>query len=54
MEDPKTAIREIQELEKVGIDNLSCWFRMGGLEHRKVMNTMKLFAEEVMPHFKQQ
>lgn len=52
--DPKEAIEEIRGLERIGIDHLSSWFRVGGLEHKKVMATMKLFAEEVMPAFKEQ
>ena len=52
--DPKEAIDEIRDLERIGIDHLSSWFRVGGLEHKKVMATMKLFAEEVMPAFKEQ
>jgi len=35
-----------------GISYFGANFSFGGLEHAKVMASMKLFAEEVMPKFK--
>lgn len=52
LSDPQKAIQEIEELQKVGVDHLSCWMRMGGLDHRKVMRSMRTFAKEVLPYFK--
>ena len=46
------AINRIEKAENYGIDSLSCWFRMGDMEHRKVMRTMKRYADEVLPYFK--
>lgn len=46
------AINRIEKAENSGIDSLSCWFRMGDMEHRKVMRSMKRYADEVLPYFK--
>ena len=42
---------KIKELEDVGIEQFACYFDFGGMEHLKVMRSMELFAEKVMPHF---
>ena len=50
---PDTCIQRIQALQEVmGIDhfNASCWF--GDVPHDKVLNSMRLFSEEVMPAFR--
>ncbi|SDI09730.1 Flavin-dependent oxidoreductase, luciferase family (includes alkanesulfonate monooxygenase SsuD and methylene tetrahydromethanopterin reductase) [Alteribacillus persepolensis] len=52
LEDPDTAIEKLEDIEKYGITSMSNWFRMGDMEHRKVMKTMKNFARDVMPYFK--
>ena len=50
---PDDAIRRIEEVYRdIGQHHVSCWFRIGGLEDAKVRDSMKLFAEEVMPHFR--
>lgn len=55
LSDPAGAIARIQELhDDIGQQQLLCWMRMGGLEHHKVMSSIKLFADEVMPYFKTQ
>ncbi len=52
---PEQAIERIEELRTdVGQKAISCWMRIGGLEHKKVMDSMRLFAEQVMPYFKTQ
>jgi alkanesulfonate monooxygenase SsuD/methylene tetrahydromethanopterin reductase-like flavin-dependent oxidoreductase (luciferase family) len=49
---PETAVNEIEKLrDEMGLQQLSCWMRMGGLEHEKVMSSIELFAKEVMPAF---
>ena len=51
--DPQTAVAEIEKLhDEMGLQSLSCWMRMGGLEHDKVMSSIELFAKEVIPQFK--
>ena len=50
---PQTCIERIKTLQDVmGIDhfNASCWF--GDVAHDKVINSMRLFGEEVMPAFR--
>jgi alkanesulfonate monooxygenase SsuD/methylene tetrahydromethanopterin reductase-like flavin-dependent oxidoreductase (luciferase family) len=50
--DAQTAIRRVAEVrDDAGINRISCWFRIGGMEHRKVMDSMEIFAREVMPKF---
>jgi alkanesulfonate monooxygenase SsuD/methylene tetrahydromethanopterin reductase-like flavin-dependent oxidoreductase (luciferase family) len=50
--DAQTAIERITEVrDEAGINRISCWFRVGGLEHQKVMDSMDIFAREVMPRF---
>ncbi len=49
---PEGAVQEIQALhEEMGLQHLICWMRFGGLEHEKVLSSLKLFAERVIPHF---
>ena len=49
---PRDAIERIREVrDDCGINRISCWMRIGGLEHRKVIQSMELFAREVMPKF---
>ena len=44
---------KIAELrERFGFDRLVCWFETGGIAgHQNVLDSMKLFAERVMPRF---
>lgn len=37
--------------DDVGINRISCWFRIGGLAHDVVMDSMERFARDVMPRF---
>ena len=49
---PQEAIDQIADLrDTIGQQEMFCWMRIGGLEDKKVKASMKLFAEEVMPHF---
>lgn len=50
--DSKEAIDRLEKVEEAGIESMSCWFRMGDMEHRKVMRAMKRYADEVLPYFK--
>ena len=49
---PAACIAKIKALQDQGIAYFICNFSFGGLDHQKVMRSMKLFAEEVMPHFR--
>lgn len=49
---PDEAIEKIADLrDTIGQQQMFCWMRIGGLEDWKVRESMKKFAEEVMPHF---
>jgi alkanesulfonate monooxygenase SsuD/methylene tetrahydromethanopterin reductase-like flavin-dependent oxidoreductase (luciferase family) len=38
--------------EELGVTQLLTWMNYGGLQHHKIVSSMRLFAEKVMPHFK--
>ncbi len=38
--------------EYTGINNMITWFNCGGQPHEQVVNSMRLFADKVMPRFK--
>ncbi len=46
---PEQCVAKINALREEGIDYFGCNFDFGGMEHDKVMRSMKLFAEEVAP-----
>jgi len=39
-------------LREEGIDYFGCNFDFGGMEHQKVLRSMKLFSDEVMPRLR--
>jgi alkanesulfonate monooxygenase SsuD/methylene tetrahydromethanopterin reductase-like flavin-dependent oxidoreductase (luciferase family) len=49
---PETCVAQIKALQQEGIAYFGCNFAFGGLAHDKVMRSMHLFAEAVMPHFR--
>lgn len=48
---PETCVAKIKALEQAGIRLFGCNFAFGGMPHDKIMRSMQLFAQEVMPHF---
>jgi len=52
--DPDYCVARIQELRaEYGFDEFICYFNQGGLmDHALVKQSMTLFAEKVMPHFR--
>ncbi len=51
--DPDHCIKEIAKLkERFDSTQLLCWIRLGGLAHRKVIQSMDLMQKYVMPHFR--
>lgn len=52
--DPEYCIDRIAELkERFGFSRLVCWFEIGGISgHRNVLDSMRQFADRVMPKFK--
>lgn len=50
---PETCIRRLEALrDAMGIDHFNASFWFGDLEHDKVMRSMRLFHEQVMPAFR--
>ncbi|MCB1744371.1 MAG: LLM class flavin-dependent oxidoreductase [Gammaproteobacteria bacterium] len=50
---PETCIQRIQAIKAaMGIDHFNCSFWFGDMAHDKVLRSMRLFAEQVMPAFK--
>ena len=51
--DPEDACLRVRELrDDIGLKQLLCVFNIGDITHEEVLRTMKLWAEEVMPHFR--
>lgn len=48
---PEQCIAKIKEIQEQGIDYLLCNFSFGGMKQSNVLRSMRLFAQEVMPHF---
>ena len=49
--DPGYLVQRIEELRQMGIDYIILFVNYGGIEQRKVMRSLELFAKEVMPQF---
>ena len=41
----------IQDLQRSGVEKIIFFINFGGIEHRKVLDSLDLFAKEVMPNF---
>jgi len=51
--DPDHCIREIEKYKSgIGMDHLVCWTQYPGVDPKKTEKSLRLFAKEVMPHFK--
>jgi luciferase family oxidoreductase group 1 len=49
---PETVVRQIRRLQDaVGINHFNCSFWFGDLDQARVLRSMRLFADEVMPAF---
>ena len=48
---PDQCAAKIAELRAQGIQYFGCNFAMGGIAHEKVIRSMQMFADEVMPRF---
>jgi len=50
---PETVTRKLKQFqEETGSRNVILWMNIGGQPQEKVLKSMNLFAEKVMPHFK--
>jgi alkanesulfonate monooxygenase SsuD/methylene tetrahydromethanopterin reductase-like flavin-dependent oxidoreductase (luciferase family) len=50
---PRRCIEKIESLRtRLGLTTLLCWMRVGTLDHRKVINSMSLMQDYVIPSFR--
>ena len=49
--EPGDIAARVQLLRDSGVENLIFFVNFGGIEHRKVLDSLELFAREVMPLF---
>lgn len=55
LDNPESIANHIEWVRREqGLDEMICWMRLGGLDDKKVKDSMRLFAKEVMPRFKDQ
>lgn len=50
--DPHRCINVIKKWESIGVDQIMCLMQAGRIPHEKVMESIRLFGEEVIPYFK--
>jgi len=50
--DPERCIKVIKHWEEVGVDQIMCLMQAGRIPHEKVMESIRLFGERVIPYFK--
>ena len=46
---PEKIFESLKPFAQMGLSNLLCWFNFGGMEHKLIINSMKLFQKHVMP-----
>ena len=47
---PERVIQQLRYyMSRTRINHWMLWFKIGGLEHQKVLRSMELFVKEVMP-----
>ena len=49
---PDTCVRKIKRYQAMGIEQLLCICQLYSIPHQQVMNSIKLFGEQVIPHFR--
>ena len=49
---PDTVIKKFRQAAELGVTNVSNWMMFGGLEHEKIMRSIRLMGEEVIPALK--
>ena len=51
---PEQCVDRIRELhDSLGFTQLLCWTRLGGLDQRKVIRSMELMQDRVMPRLRE-
>ena len=49
---PDDVIRQLERHEEIGLDHVLCQMQVGYISHEKIMRSLELFGEYVIPHFK--
>ena len=49
--DPDEVSEKVEVLRQSGVEKVILFVNYGGIEHRKVLDSLELFAKEVMPAF---
>jgi alkanesulfonate monooxygenase SsuD/methylene tetrahydromethanopterin reductase-like flavin-dependent oxidoreductase (luciferase family) len=50
--DPEACIRIIEKYEAAGVDQLICFMQAGRIPHDKIMRSIELFGEQIIPRFR--
>jgi alkanesulfonate monooxygenase SsuD/methylene tetrahydromethanopterin reductase-like flavin-dependent oxidoreductase (luciferase family) len=50
--DPDTCTRIIEKYEAAGVDQLICFMQVGRIPHDKILRSIELFGEKVIPRFR--
>jgi alkanesulfonate monooxygenase SsuD/methylene tetrahydromethanopterin reductase-like flavin-dependent oxidoreductase (luciferase family) len=50
--DPDRCIKVIKHWEEIGVDQIMCLMQAGRVPHDKVMESIRLFGEHIIPYFK--
>jgi natural product biosynthesis luciferase-like monooxygenase protein len=51
--DPDTVTEKLSQYQEIyGFTDLLCWTRLGGLDHRKVLRSMELMRDKVIPNLR--
>ena len=48
---PDEVVRKLEGIEKAGVDQVICFKQAGRIPHQKIMNSLRLMAKHVLPHF---
>jgi alkanesulfonate monooxygenase SsuD/methylene tetrahydromethanopterin reductase-like flavin-dependent oxidoreductase (luciferase family) len=49
---PERLVDRVHEMQEAGVGEVLCWMNFGGLPQDKVIRSMRLFAEKVIPRFR--
>ena len=52
MGNPDTVIKVLKKHQEAGVDQILCFMQMGNLAHTRIMDSITLFGQHVIPYFK--
>ena len=50
--DADTAIAYVERLRAAGVDNVMCLIQMGTLSQDEMLESIRIFGQQVIPHFR--